>query len=248
MFSSFVFDIGDHWELWFLDGAQEEKKEGNLQKREEQATGKKKKIVAPFPSVAHRRPSSMALSASSGITLLQRYLEACEKHGVVANLDIQNSISEAQDSPSDFILKLNMEQLTEADMMALADMLSYINSFDCHAVDVTHNREIHNGQLLLRVLRSVGPKLRIVDLKKSTFGRDVMRDLLHRGMQCQYLNMSFSRFRKLDMIGHFPQLHTLILDFNVYLTDLPEGCFKATPSLTRISMCETKAQGIADPC
>eukprot|EP00250_Pteridium_aquilinum_P015955 c22858_g1_i1 orf=126-2885(+) len=192
---------------------------------------------------------SSAVNESSGIpTLSQRYMEACEKHGVAPNLDIRNTISKAKGSASSSALKLNLEQLTETDMMPLADMLTFVNNSDYHAVDIVHNKEVSFGQVLLRVMRSVGPKLRLVDLKKATFGRDVLRDLLHRGMQCQYLNLSLSRFRKLDMIGHFPQLHTLILDFSVYLTDLPEGCFRATPNLAEVSMCETKVANLWTTC
>ncbi|KAH7295969.1 hypothetical protein KP509_26G001600 [Ceratopteris richardii] len=180
--------------------------------------------------------------------LISRYLEACEKHGVTPNLDIRNSIFKAQDASLDFVMKLNLEESTEADMMALTDMFAHLGNSDCHAVDIVYNRESTNGQLLLRVLRSIGPKLRLLDLKKAALGRDVIRDLLHRGIQCQCLDLTYSRFRRLDMIGHFPQLHTLILDFSFYITSLPEGCFRSAPYLARISMCETKVANLWTTC
>ena len=73
------------------------------------------------------------------------------------------------------ILKLNLEQLTETDILPLADVLSYVESSDWHAVDVVHNKDSTYGQMLLRILRSIGPKLRLVDFKKIMFGRDVLR-------------------------------------------------------------------------
>ena len=75
-----------------------------------------------------------------------------------------------------------------------------------------------------------------------------VRDLFHRGMQCQILDLSFSRARKLDMIGQFPQLHTLVLDSSMHLTTLPEGCFRGMPNLTRLSMCETRVANLWTTC
>lgn len=180
--------------------------------------------------------------------VLDRYMDACEKHGVSPNIDIQIAISKAKSSRSGGALKLDLEQLTEADMMPLSDVLSFVENSEWHAVDVVHNKEVSYGQAMLRVLRSVGPKLRLMDFKKTAFERDVLRDLFHRGMPCQVLDLSFSRSRKLDMIGQFPQLHTLILDFSMRLTTLPEGCFRATPSLARLSLCETRVANLWTTC
>ena len=73
------------------------------------------------------------------------------------------------------ILKLNLEQLTETDLLPLADVLSYLESSECHVVDVVHNKDSTYGLMLLRILRSIGLKLRLVDFKRIMFGRDVLR-------------------------------------------------------------------------
>lgn len=179
--------------------------------------------------------------------LLAMYADACEKHGVSPHIDIHIAISKAK-AQQPGALKLFLEQLTEADMMPLADFLSFVEGSEFDAVDVVHNKQASNGQALLKVLRTIGPKLRLVDFKKISFGRETLRDLFHRGLQCQVLDLSFSRARKLDMTGQFPQLHTLILDFSRYLTCLPEGCFRAMPNLARLSIRETKIANLWTTC
>lgn len=53
------------------------------------------------------------------------------------------------------------------------------------------------------------------------------------------MDLSSSRIRKMEMLGHFPNLHTLELDYCLPVTCLPEGCFSAMPKLSKLSMCRT---------
>jgi hypothetical protein len=73
------------------------------------------------------------------------------------------------------VLKFDLKQLTETEILPLADVLSHVESSEWHAVDVVHNKQIAYGQMLLRVLRLIGSKLRLVDFKRIMFDRDVLR-------------------------------------------------------------------------
>lgn len=74
------------------------------------------------------------------------------------------------------------------------------------------------------------------------------RELFHRGLDCQSLNLSNSRIHKLDMLGHFPNLHSLELDNCQSVTCLPEGCFCAMPMLAKLSMCGTGVRNLWTTC
>lgn len=223
----------------FEQAAEEEEEEEEKKEEEEDCR---------FSASSRSLPEALTMADSPpSASLIDRYVEACEKHGRSPNIDMHIAISKAKSQQSG-VLKLFLEQLTDADMMPLVDFFPFVENSGLEAVDVVHNKETSNGQVLLRILRLIGPKLRLVDLKKISFGRETLRDLFHRGMQCQVLDLSFSRARKLDMTGQFPQLHTLFLDFSIYLTSLPEGCFRAMPNLASLSMCETRVANLWTTC
>lgn len=64
------------------------------------------------------------------------------------------------------------------------------------------------------------------------------RDVFSQGLSCQILNVRSLHFRKLNIVGEFAQLHTLVLDSN-RVTGFGEGCFSCMPNLTCLSMCDT---------
>lgn len=68
----------------------------------------------------------------------------------------------------------------------------------------------------------------------------IFRDLSQRGLTCQVLNLRFSHFRKLNMVGKFIQLRSLNLDFSSSLTSLRKDCFTCMPNLNSLSLCETR--------
>lgn len=64
------------------------------------------------------------------------------------------------------------------------------------------------------------------------------RDVFFQGLSCQVLNVRSMHFHKLNIVGEFAQLHTLILDNN-RIVGFGEGCFSCMPKLTYLSMCDT---------
>lgn len=64
------------------------------------------------------------------------------------------------------------------------------------------------------------------------------RDVFFQGLSCQVLNVRSMHFHKLNIVGEFAQLHTLILDNN-RIVGFGEGCFSCMPNLTYLSMCDT---------
>ncbi|KAJ6345759.1 hypothetical protein OIU78_008423 [Salix suchowensis] len=93
-------------------------------------------------------------------------------------------------------------------------------------------------------MRTFNQKLRVVDLQDSSFGKDFLRELAQRGLECQTLNLRSSHFRKLNMAGKFMQIHTLNLDFSTSLTSFREDCFACMPNLVCLSMCETRVANL----
>lgn len=177
--------------------------------------------------------------------LESRYTDFCRNCGSTPNDSILLAFAKAKLLKSlneACILEINIDKLTGIDFAPLTEVFSLVNLSEVDAVDVLHTSRciIVNGQGLLTLIRCIGPKLRTVDLKDVSLGKDVLRDLLERGLPCQILNLSSCRTRKLNMTGQFLALHTLNLDFNVYVTSLPEGCFSYMPKLRRLSMCETR--------
>lgn len=64
------------------------------------------------------------------------------------------------------------------------------------------------------------------------------RDVFFQGLSCKVLNVRSLHFHKLNIVGEFAQLHTLILDNN-RLLGFGEDCFSCMPKLTYLSMCDT---------
>lgn len=71
-----------------------------------------------------------------------------------------------------------------------------------------------------------------------------LRGLSLGGLACQVLNLKFSHFRKVNMIGKFTQMHTLNLDFSASLTTLGKDCFTCMPNLKCLSLCGTKISNL----
>lgn len=76
-------------------------------------------------------------------------------------------------------------------------------------------------------------KLSIFILVVGLYFRDFIQ-----GLSCKVLNVRSLHFHKLNIVGEFAQLHTLILDKN-RLLGFGEGCFSCMPNLTYLSMCDT---------
>jgi len=70
------------------------------------------------------------------------------------------------------------------------------------------------------------------------------RDICHRGLACQILNMRFSPIQELDMTGEFMQLQTLNLDSSIHLTTFRINCFTRMPKLMQLSLCATRVSNL----
>lgn len=69
------------------------------------------------------------------------------------------------------------------------------------------------------------------------------RDFFLQGLSCKVLNVRSLDFHKLNIVGEFTQLHTLILDSNRIL-GFGDGCFSCMPNLTYLSMCDTRVSDL----
>lgn len=72
---------------------------------------------------------------------------------------------------------LILDEIPETDIEPLVETLSAVERSDLDAVDVVYSNRISNlsWPLLVQVMRAVGSKLRKVDLRESTFGREAVR-------------------------------------------------------------------------
>ncbi|KAG5548224.1 hypothetical protein RHGRI_013805 [Rhododendron griersonianum] len=120
-------------------------------------------------------------------------------------------------------------------------MFMEIGTSDIDAVDMFHYSSCDlNGEYVLLLLRAINQKLRVVNIRDASFGKEFLRDLSQRGLTCQVLNLRSSHFRKLNMVGKFIHLRSLNLDFSSSLTSLRKDCFTCMPNLNCLSLCETR--------
>ena len=101
-----------------------------------------------------------------------RYTASCENHGCTLNdfillafakAKLLKSLNEAR------TLEINIDQLTKTDFAPLTEVLSLVNLSEVDDILHTSRCIIVSGQELLVLMRCLGPKLRIVDLKKKCF-------------------------------------------------------------------------------
>ncbi|XP_042495268.1 uncharacterized protein LOC122074488 isoform X1 [Macadamia integrifolia] len=181
-------------------------------------------------------------------TLESRYLDSCKRLGMEPNSTILYGFIKAKLQKScqePCCLQVFLDQLKDADFPQLIEVFSTIDTSEIDAVDILHESPcVLNGESVLSLMRTIGQKLRVVDLQDLPFGKDFLRDLCRRGLTCQVLNLKSSHIRKLNMIGKFMQLHTLNLDFSTSLSSFREDCFTCMPNLMRLSMCETRVANL----
>ncbi|OMO63300.1 hypothetical protein COLO4_32560 [Corchorus olitorius] len=143
------------------------------------------------------------------------------------------------------VLELLLDHVKDTDFHPLFEVSLKISESEIEAVDVLCESSCAlTGEHALSLLRSIGEKLRQVDLQDLAFGKDLLRDLSQGGLQCQVLNLRSSHFRKLNLVGEFLWLHTLSLDYSTSLTSFREDCFSHMPNLMCLSMCETRISNL----
>ncbi|XP_058215382.1 protein DWD HYPERSENSITIVE TO UV-B 1-like isoform X4 [Rhododendron vialii] len=174
----------------------------------------------------------------------QRYNDCCWRHGVVPNKALLSAFFKAEAKKVGrqlCSLVVFLDDLKDADFLPLLDMFMEIGTSDIDAVDIFHYSSCDlNGEYVLLLLRAINQKLRVVNIRDASFGKEFLRDLSQRGLTCQVLNLRPSHFRKLNMVGKFIHLRSLNLDFSSSLTSLRKDCFTCMPNLNCLSLCETR--------
>ncbi|XP_015866401.2 protein DWD HYPERSENSITIVE TO UV-B 1 isoform X1 [Ziziphus jujuba] len=180
--------------------------------------------------------------------LKERYINTCRMHGVLPNNAILSAFLKAEvkrfcHEPCS--LEIFLHHLKDIDFHSLLGICLELDGSEIEAVDVCNGSScMLNGEYALVLMRAINKKLRVVDLKKLSFGKDFLRDLSQRGLPCQALTLSFSHVRKLNMKGEFMRIHTLNLDFSSSLTGFHEDCFTCMPNLKHLSLCETRISNL----
>ncbi|CAN6857827.1 unnamed protein product, partial [Brassica oleracea] len=124
------------------------------------------------------------------------------------------------------------------DFHPLLELCNEINASEVEGIDLSVRSSCSlEDQYVLSLIRSVNQKLHLVDVH-DCFGKTLWRDVFSQGLSCEVLNVRSLHFRKLNIVGEFAQLHTLILDSN-RVTGFGESFFSCMPNLTCLSMCDT---------
>ncbi|KAL2460307.1 transducin family protein/WD-40 repeat family protein [Abeliophyllum distichum] len=177
-------------------------------------------------------------------TLEKRYFDVCKRQGILPNKAIvaelfKAKLKKAHHEVSSFVVLL--DDLKDVDFFPLLDLLMEIDSSEIDAIDMINRSSCAlSGEHVSSLLRAVNKKLRVVDIRDISFGKDFLLDLSQRGLTCQVLNLRSSHFRKLNMVGKFVQMRILNLDFSASLTSFREDCFTCMPNLKSLSLCETR--------
>ncbi|GAV58764.1 WD40 domain-containing protein [Cephalotus follicularis] len=175
-------------------------------------------------------------------TLEARYLNSCRRHEVLPNgavlswfkANIQKSIQGKCN------IVVSLDQLMDADMSCLIDVLLENSSSGIDAVDILQKLPcLLNEESVMDLMHAINQKHQVVDLV-DLWDMPLKLELLRDGVDCHVLNLRSTHVRELKMVGRFMWLHTLNLDFCTSLTTLSKDCFSCIPNLMRLSMCETR--------
>lgn len=182
------------------------------------------------------------------LTLENRYIDSCRRHGVLPHAAILSSFFKAEGKKSHqepIVLDILIDDLKDIDFAPLLEICTSLDTTEVEAVDV-HNESpcVLSGEYVLPLMHAVKQKLRIVELRDMSFAKDFVRDISQRGLACQVLTIRSWHFRKLSLMGEFMHMHTLNLDFSSSLTSFEEDCFNCMPNLTCLSMCETRISNL----
>ncbi|KAI3695601.1 hypothetical protein L1987_78599 [Smallanthus sonchifolius] len=181
-------------------------------------------------------------------TLKDRYIDSCKDWSTVPNKSVLSAFFKAElnksnNQESAFVIFL--DGIEGVDFHPLYNVFVQIDISEIDSVDVLQKSTCSlEGDFVLLLLQAVNQKLRVVDLQDRTFGKDFLLGLSLGGSTCQILNLRFSHFRKVNMIGKFMHMHTLNLDFSASLTTFGKDCFTCMPNLKCLSLCGTKISNL----
>lgn len=69
-----------------------------------------------------------------------------------------------------------LDDLKDADFLPLLDMFMEIGTSDIDAVDIFHYSSCDlNGECVLLLLRAINQKLRVVNIRDASFGKEFLR-------------------------------------------------------------------------
>ncbi|KAL3843875.1 hypothetical protein ACJIZ3_001278 [Penstemon smallii] len=177
-------------------------------------------------------------------SLERRYFDACKRQGILPNKAIVGAlfkakIKKARHEVSSLVVL--MDDLKDVDFYPLHDLLKEIDTSEIDAVDMINRSSCAlSGENVSPLLHAVNKKLRVVDIRDISFGKDFLLNIAQQGLACEVLNLRSSHFRKLNMVGKFVRMHTLNLDFSASLTSFRDDCFTCMPNLKFLSLCETR--------
>ncbi|XP_024005756.1 uncharacterized protein LOC18029531 isoform X2 [Eutrema salsugineum] len=136
-------------------------------------------------------------------------------------------------------MNLLVDRVNYDDFHPLLELCNEINTSDLiEGIDLFVRSSCSlEDHYALSLIRSVSQKLRLVHLHDS-FGKTFWLDVFFRGLSCQVLNVRSLHLNKLNIVGEFAQLHTLILDNN-RIHGFGEDCFSCMPKLTYLSICDS---------
>ncbi|KAM0072970.1 putative transcription factor WD40-like family [Helianthus debilis subsp. tardiflorus] len=181
-------------------------------------------------------------------TLKDRYIDFCKDWSAVPNKAalsafLKAELKKSNNEESTFVISL--DELKSVDFHPLYNVFVQFDLSEIDSVDILQKSTCSlEGDSVLLLLQAVKQKLRVVDLQDRSFGKDFLLGLSLGGLACQILNLKFSHFRKVNMIGKFTQMHTLNLDFSASLTSFGKDCFTCMPNLKCLSLCDTKISNL----
>ncbi|CAA2958498.1 Transducin family WD-40 repeat family isoform 1 [Olea europaea subsp. europaea] len=148
-------------------------------------------------------------------------------------------MQEALAEKSHLVVLLNLHDA--ADICSLVDAIAGLNSFEVDATLVLYKSpHASNQELISSSTLAFNSKLLVVDLCDLSSRKDIVWNLIRGDLNCQLLNVRSLWIKKLDMVGKFTQLRTLILNSCSSLVNLEEECFASMPKLRCLSLCGTR--------
>ncbi|GFY90041.1 hypothetical protein Acr_07g0002380 [Actinidia rufa] len=107
------------------------------------------------------------------------YIDCCWRHGVLPNKALLSAFFKVEVKKTYHrlcSLVVFLDDLKDADFLPLLDIFMEIDTSEIEAVDIFHNSSCDlNGEYVLLLLRAINQKLRVVNVRDATFGKEFLR-------------------------------------------------------------------------
>ncbi|XP_074295309.1 protein DWD HYPERSENSITIVE TO UV-B 1-like isoform X1 [Silene latifolia] len=177
-----------------------------------------------------------------------RYIRYCTRYKVLPVPAISDSLTKADNQRSRkrrSSLKVELDQLKDADYLPLIDLINAMCSSDLDAINICNESPcIIDENQTFSLMCAANQKLHAVCLHDLPFTKHFLRDMFRSGLSCRVLKLSTSSLHKLEMVGNFKKLRKLNLDFCTSLTTIQKDPFSQMPNLMHLSMCETRLSNL----